>query len=133
MIAAMDAIKDGTISINKAALLHRVPPTTLKDRLSGRVFHGTNSGPKRYLDEQEELALADHLVELARIGYGKMRQQVKSLVVKVFNRRFEEIYSDADYVSWLQLNHSTAVPHEYSDVPSILEGFSDITPIDPLQ
>ena len=46
MIVAMDAVKDRTLLINKAALLHGVPPTTLKDRLSGRVFHGTNSGPK---------------------------------------------------------------------------------------
>ena len=61
----------------KAALLHTVLPTTLKDRLSGRVVHGTNSGPKRYLDEQEEHALADHLAELAIYCYGKMRQQVK--------------------------------------------------------
>ena len=42
MIAAMDAVKDGTISINKATLLYGVQPTTQKDRLSGRVVHGTN-------------------------------------------------------------------------------------------
>ena len=72
------------LSINKTALLHGVPPTTLKDRLSGRVVLGTNSGPKRYLDEQEELALADHLVESASWGrLWKMRQQVKSLMEKV--------------------------------------------------
>ena len=31
MIAAMDAVKDGTISINKTALLHGIPPTTLNN------------------------------------------------------------------------------------------------------
>ena len=54
----MEAVRKGPISINKAALLHRVPPTTLKDRLSGRVAHGTKSGPVRYLDDEEEHALA---------------------------------------------------------------------------
>ena len=55
MVAAMEADKDGTISINKSALLHGVLPTTLKDRLSGRVKHGTKPGPRPYLNDQEEL------------------------------------------------------------------------------
>ena len=73
MIAAMEALKDVTMSINESALLHGVPPTTLKDCLSGRVKHGTKPGPKAYLN-QEERSLADHLVEAASIGYGKTRK-----------------------------------------------------------
>ena len=65
MLAAMEAVKDRTMSINKSALLHGVPPTTLKDRLSGRVKHGTKPGPRPYLNDCEERALADHLVEAA--------------------------------------------------------------------
>ena len=34
MVAAMETVKERTVSINKAALLHGLPPTTLKDRLS---------------------------------------------------------------------------------------------------
>ena len=34
------------MSANKAADLHGVPRLMLKDRLSGRVTHGPNSGPK---------------------------------------------------------------------------------------
>ena len=37
-----------------AALEHGVPRTTLKDRLSRRVIHGTNMGPKPYLTQDEE-------------------------------------------------------------------------------
>ncbi len=83
MLAAMEAVRKGTVSINKAALLHGVPCTTLKDRLSGRVVHGTNPGPRRYLDVEEESALADHLVEVAKVGYGKTRKQVKTIVESV--------------------------------------------------
>ena len=36
MVAAMEVVKEGTVSINRAALLHGVLPTTLKDRLSRR-------------------------------------------------------------------------------------------------
>ena len=59
--------------------------------------------------------------------------QFTSKQIEVFNTRFVEgynIYSDADYVSWLRLNHPTAIPHEYSDVQSIRKSFLDITPLD---
>ena len=45
MEAAMLSAGKGTMSANKAADLHGVPRSTLKDRLSGRVVHGTNPGP----------------------------------------------------------------------------------------
>ena len=83
MVAAMEAVKEGTVSINKVALLHGVPPTTLKDRLSGRVHHGTKPGQKQYFNDKEENILADHLLESARIGYGKTRKQVMSIVENV--------------------------------------------------
>lgn len=83
MTAAMKAVKDGTTSINKAALLHGVPRTTLKDRLSGRVEHGTKPGPKRYLSSEEERDLADHLVGAAKVGYRKTRRQVLSIAEQV--------------------------------------------------
>ena len=39
MLAAMDAVSNGTVrSINMAAKLYDVPPSTLKDRMSGRVL-----------------------------------------------------------------------------------------------
>ena len=57
-------MKNGTyISINKAA--HRVPPTTLEHRLSGRAVLGT--APKQYLSTEEETELADHQVEIVYI------------------------------------------------------------------
>ena len=83
MQAAMKAVSDDGMSINKAAVLHGVPKTTLKDRLSGRVVHGTNPGPAKYLDEEEEHALADHLIVSAKAGYGKTRKQVKAIVGNV--------------------------------------------------
>ena len=46
MVEAMEAVRKGNTSINRAA---GVPRTTLKDRLSGRVLHGTKPGPQCYL------------------------------------------------------------------------------------
>ena len=78
---------------------------------------------------------SDERVCIPQVQSSEVAPQFTSKQIEVFNTRFEEgynIYSDADYVSWLRLNHPTAVPHEYSDVPSILESFSDITPLDSL-
>lgn len=61
-------VRDGTVEV---ALLDGVPVTTLKDCLSGRVHHETNSVPKWYLNEDEESVLADQLLQTARIGHGK--------------------------------------------------------------
>ena len=41
-----------------------VPKTTLKDRLRDRVTHGTKSGPKQYLNNEEEKELAEFLLLL---------------------------------------------------------------------
>ena len=80
MKAALESvIKDG-LSQNRAADLHGVPRSTLKDRLSGRVIHGTNPGPQSYLSSSEELELAALLVDAAKMGYGRTRRDVKCLI-----------------------------------------------------
>ena len=49
----------------------------------GRVAHGSKPGPAKYLNNEEEHALADHLIQAAESGYGKTRKQVKSIVENV--------------------------------------------------
>ena len=51
-----------------------VPKTTLKDRLRDRV---TKSGPKQYLNNEEEKELAEFLKDSAAVGYGKTRLGLK--------------------------------------------------------
>ena len=80
---AIISVLDSTaISISSAARDHGIPVTTLKDRLSGRVQHGTNPGPVptwAVLKKQ----LVDYLSEANKVGYGKTRQQVKLIAEKV--------------------------------------------------
>ncbi len=80
MLKAMIAVKNG-MGVNRAALEHDVPRTTLKDRISGRVIHGTNSGPKPYLTRVEEEELVRFLLQCARQGYGKTRGEVLQIVL----------------------------------------------------
>ena len=39
MSAEMNAVTTGALGVNEAALQHKVPAMTLKDRISGRVTH----------------------------------------------------------------------------------------------
>ena len=87
MLAAMALAQSSNVSANRAADLHGVPRSTLKDRLRGRVVHGTKPGPRPYLDTAEESELVDYLFESAKAGYGKTRQQVKGIAEKVANSK----------------------------------------------
>ena len=86
MLAALKYVQDGS-SINEAARVHGVPPSTLKDRVSGRVIHGRNPGPVPYLNEEEEKELESYLLSAAEIGYGKTRQQVIRIAENVAHEK----------------------------------------------
>lgn len=58
-------------------------PNYFEGSLSGRVKYGTKPGPRPYLNNQEECALADYLIKAAKIGYGKTRKEVKSIAERV--------------------------------------------------
>ena len=64
MQAALKAVEEGE-SISKAARDHGIPKTTLFDRTSGRVAHGTKPGPRPYLNSEEEKELATYLKHCA--------------------------------------------------------------------
>jgi len=76
MKKALDAVKSGKSGVNQAARDHGVPPTTLKDRLSGRVKENTKPGASRYLNDMEEKELSTFVKGCASIGYGKTRSEV---------------------------------------------------------
>ncbi len=71
IVGAIQAVINDGLSINQAADNYQVPRSTLKDRLSERVTHGVNPGPKLYLTKDEQQGLADYLISAANIGYGK--------------------------------------------------------------
>ena len=79
MLAAIEDVAEG-MPQNQAADLHSVPRSTLKDRVSGRVLHGTKPGPIPYLSPNEESELASFLIDAAKIGYGRTRRDVRCLV-----------------------------------------------------
>ena len=83
----MEAVKSGEMGTNQAAREFDVPATTLKDRLSGRVRHGSKPGPAPYLTEEEERELAEFLIQVARLGYGKTKQEVLDILRKTLEKK----------------------------------------------
>ena len=87
MLRAMETVKSGYMGMNRAAIEHGVSQTTLKDRLSGRIIHGTNIGPKPYLTQKEEKQLVEFLVNCCNMGYGKTRGEVLKIVEAIMKKK----------------------------------------------
>ena len=80
MVCAMEAVKSGELRVNQVAKQFGAPTTTLKDRISGRVKHRRNPGPEPYLTTEEESSLASFLITACKMGHGKTKRDVLSIV-----------------------------------------------------
>ena len=69
------------------ALEHGIPKTTLKDRISGKVKHGTNPGPSSFLTREEENELTSFLTKACKMGQGKTKQEVLYIVKRIVERK----------------------------------------------
>ena len=82
-MAAFPSVHDGT-PIYKAAKVHGVPRSSLHDRISGKVKHGTNSGLKPYLSKAEATELSEFLVDVAKtsekVGQRSDKGQLHKLI-----------------------------------------------------
>ena len=75
------------MTVKRAADDHGVPVSTLRDRISGRVVHGTKPGPKPYLSGEEEKELSSFLKSRANVGYGKTRKDVLCIAQSVASEK----------------------------------------------
>ena len=125
--------------IRKAATLYGVPKSTVSDRITGHVLHGTKSGPVKYLSEQEEKELVKFLIGCSKIGFAKSRKQVLMLTQSILAHKrgvtMEEV--NISYGWWgsfnkrhPQLTLRTATPLAYvrsvAQDPEIFETYFDL-------
>ena len=68
MVGALNEVKQGKYSTNKIVQMYGVPCSTLKDRVTGKVKHGTNPVPRPYLSKEKEQKLVNHIVYAAKLG-----------------------------------------------------------------
>ena len=80
---ACQEVKEGRLSIRRAAESYQIPKSTLADHVSGRVREGSHSGPSRYLSDEEEAELVYFLVGSANVGYAKTKKDVLAIVSRV--------------------------------------------------
>ena len=64
MLEALKAVQEMKMTIRGAAKKFAVPYSTLKDRVHGRVRHGTKPGVKTALSPEEE----EELVRYVKVG-----------------------------------------------------------------
>ena len=113
MTGAIEAVKGG-MGVNRAAKEFGVPTTMLRDRLSGRVTHGTNPGPKPYLSSQEEGELTEYLASTSKAGYGKTRRQVMNIVQHV-RKKARVVNERAHETSTIDINQCCVCFIHYQD------------------
>ena len=82
------------MGINRAAQEYNVPRTTLKDRLAGRVKHGSKSGPDPYLTSSEEDELVSFLINACKVGHGKTKREVIDVVRRTVKKKKEKEVKD---------------------------------------
>ena len=81
---AYEAVKNGKLTIRRAAEEYGVPRSTLHDRVAGKVSKTTTkSGPKCYLTKQEEKKLVEFLIGCASIGYAKSMREVLTIAERI--------------------------------------------------
>ena len=51
-----------------------VPKSMMRDRITGRVVHGTKNGPETKLTAEDEKKLAAYLIDVSKQGYGKSKE-----------------------------------------------------------
>ena len=65
--------------------------STLHDRLTGKVVSGGQSGPVKYLSDEEEDELEEFLVGCASVGFARSCQQVLELVLEVVTHKRRDV------------------------------------------
>ena len=82
---ALLMMKEERMSFREAALAYGIPKSTLHDHYSGKV-KGTKRGPATVLSEAEESMLVEWALEMAKIGYGRTREQISEMVKRLLDK-----------------------------------------------
>ena len=84
---ALKSVQEGGVSVRRAAEEFSIPKSTLHDHLTGKVVAFGQSGPPKYLTDEEEEELEEFLSGCASVGFARSRQQVLELVQELVNRK----------------------------------------------
>ena len=101
MAKAIADVSSG-LSIRKAAEKWKVPGTTLQDRISGRVDHGSKPGPPR-LNHGDERKLVDYAINRAAQGVGFSKKSFFKYAGDLARKRGRTFKRSAPSDKWWRL------------------------------
>ena len=86
MVAAIEAVSSGGMTITASSRVFSVPRKTLDDRLKGHVTHGRKPGVKTALTSEEESSLVRYLLYMAERGFPLTRTMTKAFAWAIAKR-----------------------------------------------
>lgn len=103
LLAAFNAVKDSSISVNAAAKQFGVPLTTLRDRVDGRISMGvTRTGPPLLMEKDEEAEIVHFLQTMAKYGYRYTRQELSEIATdQAVEKGKRKPYSNGLTTKWV--------------------------------
>ena len=119
MVTAIAAVQSKKCTVREASEIYGVPKSTLHDRISGKVIHGSCSGPERYLTDTEENSLVKFLYKCSSIGFARSKKQVIALVNEIMQKKGKVITVSSGWWESFRKRHPdlvlrTAEPLSYA-------------------
>lgn len=103
MVAAVQSVRSGKLSIRKAAAEFNVPKSSLGNRVNGRVEHGKKNGPDTLLDPADEAKLAAfHLTYVSKHRYGRSREIVMRMATHMAEKQGKQVKGRCVSEKWWQ-------------------------------
>lgn len=81
---AAGLVRSESISLNRAAKQYNIPKTTLQNAVHYK-YSSHKVGQKTVLTSEEERRIVDWAIHMARIGYGRTRQELANTVKKILD------------------------------------------------
>ena len=132
---ALKSVQEGGVSVRRAAEEFSIPKSTLHDHLTGKVVAFGQSGPPKYLTDEEEEELEEFLSGCASVGFARSRQQVLELVQELVNRKGYAVRVSHGWWDSFRRRHPnltlrTASPLSYARVmgsdPTVIRKYYDL-------
>lgn len=77
---AVSLVQSKSMSLNQASVSFGIPKSTLSTKVNQKTEVGCKSGPSTVLTRDEESTLVDWLVHMAKVGFGRTRNELLDTV-----------------------------------------------------
>jgi hypothetical protein len=79
---AIEAVKNRTLSLGKAAITYSVPKSIIHDYLKPETIKTPKTGRKAIFSQEQEVELEDHILKCSKQFYGLTIEMVRKIAFK---------------------------------------------------